>query len=53
MMKTTFFYFFWYLLCQKRVFGCVFDDLTGLLITSQLPQFDLQQLLEGRLTDCY
>ena len=34
MMITHFFYYFWYLLCQKRVFGCVFDDLTGLLILS-------------------
>lgn len=34
MMITHFFYYFWYLLCQKRVFGCVFDDLTGLLIKS-------------------
>lgn len=33
-MKTHLYFIFWYLLCQKRVFGYVFDDLTGLLISS-------------------
>lgn len=30
---NTFTIFFWYLLCQKRIFECVFNDLTGLLIS--------------------
>ena len=46
MMKTTFLLFFWYLLCQKRVFGHVFDDLTGLLIIPNYPVNACQNSVE-------